>query len=253
MPSLKIVLTLLLLNLADAAQAIVMRHDVPESKYLTAAKRFPQAVDVGNVGVGTLVGPRWVLTAAHVVEGMQTNGIEPFVMIGDRRIAVQESIIHPDWQGFDAELSSDIALLFLVEPVREVRPAKLYKEYDEVDKQIWFVGNGRPGTGKTGPKKGDTKLFRAATNTVAQAPRAQLIFYFDAPGMGATALEGVSGPGDSGGPALLESGGRLYVVGVSTAGDDTNEDGITSGYGDLEIYARVAHYREWLVSIMSSR
>ena len=140
-----------------------------------------------------------------------------------------------------------------MEPVREIRPAKLYKEYDEVDKQIWFVGNGRPGTGKTGPKKGDTKLFRAATNTVAQAPRAQLIFYFDAPGMGATALEGVSGPGDSGGPALLESGGRLYVVGVSTAGDDTNEDGITGGYGDLEIYARVAHYREWLVSIMSSR
>ncbi len=253
MPITRIFLMLFSLGMMNAAHAILMRHDVPESKYLAAAKRFPQAVNVSTIGVGTLVGDRWVLTAAHAAEVLQSGRKESFVRIGDRRIEVSEIVIHPDWQGVEADLAADVALLKLAEPVTDIKPAALYREYDEVDKQIWFVGNGWPGNGRTGPFKPATRPYRAATNTVAQAPRVQLIFYFDSPGNGATALEGISGPGDSGGPALLEQGGQLWVIGVSSAGDDANDDGITGNYGDMEIYTRVAPYREWLENVMKTR
>ena len=60
---------------------------------------------------------------------------------------------------------------------------------------------------------------------------------FDAPPAG-TDLEGVGGPGDSGGPALINAGGMWRVAGVSSA----SMDGRPSKYGVTDVYTRVSSY-----------
>jgi secreted trypsin-like serine protease len=71
-----------------------------------------------------------------------------------------------------------------------------------------------------------------------------LVFRFDAP-PGGTDLEGISGPGDSGGPALIERDGRWQVIGVSS-GQDANATSREGVYGVTEYYTRVSSYLSWL-------
>jgi secreted trypsin-like serine protease len=80
-----------------------------------------------------------------------------------------------------------------------------------------------------------------------------LQFRFDAPGdAGTTALEGISGEGDSGGPAYFERDRVVYVVGVSSGQDPRPADGHVGHYGVLEYYPRVSAYADWIHSTMSA-
>ena len=93
--------------------------------------------------------------------------------------------------------------------------------------------------------------MRAATNRVERAEGSLLQFRFDAPGdPGATELEGISGPGDSGGPAYAETDGVRYVIGVSSAQDSRPADRKVGRYGVLEFYARVSHFADWIERTM---
>jgi hypothetical protein len=56
-----------------------------------------------------------------------------------------------------------------------------------------------------------------------------------------------SGPGDSGGPALLEIDGVVYVAGVSAY----NDGGELCTYGTTEYYSRVSTEHAWLDGVMS--
>ena len=68
---------------------------------------------------------------------------------------------------------------------------------------VVFVGAGDIGTGESGPAGADGQM-RMARNTVAVADERFLLFKFDAPDSpSALDLEGISGPGDSGGPAYV--------------------------------------------------
>jgi len=61
-------------------------------------------------------------------------------------------------------------------------------------------------------------------------------------------MEGISGPGDSGGPAFLKYKGQLCIAAVSSSQDD---GGLGEGrYGVRELYPRVSHYRGWLRQVM---
>jgi len=76
-----------------------------------------------------------------------------------------------------------------------------------------------------------------------------LRFRFDAP-PAADDLEGISGPGDSGGPAFLERDGRLWLAGVSSTNHSPGgEEKCT--YGTIETYARVSTQRAWIDSILA--
>lgn len=96
-------------------------------------------------------------------------------------------------------------------------PPTAYAGSDEIGKEIVIVGKGDTGTGLSGPLSADG-ILRAATNRVDDIFDGQIVFDFDAPDSeDVTDLEGVSGPGDSGGPAFLEANGTRYVVGISVA------------------------------------
>jgi hypothetical protein len=124
---------------------------------------------------------------------------------------------------------------------------------------VTFVGRGATGTGLTGQQLEDRRL-RAATNRVEStldvfpmtsargqypAEGFQLRFRFDAPGdPNVTALEGISGEGDSGGPAYITRDGVLYVIGVSS-GQDPRPTKL-GRYGVFEFYVRVSHFADWI-------
>jgi secreted trypsin-like serine protease len=61
-------------------------------------------------------------------------------------------------------------------------------------------------------------------------------------------LEGISGPGDSGGPALIGRNNELYIVGISS--NQEGEGHKKGTYGVIEYYTRISSYYNWLVKTM---
>jgi hypothetical protein len=192
-----------------------------------------------------LIDPHWVVTAAHAV-GRLEEGAR--IDVGGETVPVAAVIVHPD---FDEEsYRNDLALLHLAEPVRGEAPVALYKGRDEVGRRVIFVGRGYFGTGESGPDTAD-RVPRAAENTIEDATEHWLRFVFDAP-PDALELEGISGPGDSGGPAFLETEDGLALVGVSSW-QDNREQGTEGVYGVKEYYARMSSYVRWIEETLAAR
>ena len=220
------------------AGAILIRHDKADADYRRLGERYPAVGRFGDAGTGALVGDRWVLSAAHVIAGMRKDATFD---LGDRRYRIEGRITHPDWKEMGA---SDIALVRLGESVEGIAPLRIYEKDDEAGMPIVFVGFGGTGTGETGPQRPEDGVKRGATNMVDRADRHWLFFDFDAPGPRATELEGISGPGDSGGPAILDKDGVSYAVGVSVYGKPGARGRGT--YGAEEGYTRVSTHARWI-------
>jgi hypothetical protein len=217
---------------------IVIRHDRDDGAYRALGARFPMVGLVVPDGEGTLVAPTWVLTAAHVARDVAHRRTRQ-VRFGTTAYEITGVYLHPDWQDGGPH---DLALLQLARPIAGILPADLYPDRDEAGQLVTFVGRGDTGTGQTGPTRRDG-LLRGATNRVDAADDAWLYFTFDAP-PAATDLEGISGPGDSGGPALIERGERVFVAGISVWGSPGEQGRGT--YGAKEGYTRVSSYRDWI-------
>ena len=225
---------------------IVRRADRADSAYVALARQFPCVGAIGTLGDGTLVAPRWIVTAAHVARGAQRRLSPVTVRIGSRDYAVTAVFIHPAWTDLGRH---DIALLQLAEPVKGVAPAHLFDRSDEAGAIAYLVGNGKTGVGATRARIDDGQ-FRAATSRIDSTDAGAIFFSFDAP-PGGTELEGAPSGGDSGGPALLREGSLVYVAGISSAGFD----GIAgpASYGALDVYTRVSTHRAWADSVMNGQ
>ena len=227
---------------------IAIRHDVDDARYIELGEAYPSVVRVGsNGGDGTLIAPEWVLTAAHVAEGMVRRvgkGLRVFVDGEEVGYRVKQVVLHP---GFTPMGPDDIALLRLERPVEGIVPAGLYRQTDEEGRPIVLVGHGDTKRGDGGEWTAD-RIRRGATNVIDEANDTHLVFDFDAPGE-ATELEGTAGPGDSGGPAFIEIDGEPLVAGVSSLGEPGEKGPGT--YGAREHYVRVSTYITWIDSIMA--
>jgi hypothetical protein len=238
---------------ARDAIPIVMRHDVAEKQFIELAKRYPAAVQVRPAsarqgGEGTLIAPRWALTAAHVAAGLKPGDL---VVAAGKSHPIERVFIHPEWKQIN-DVKVDIALVLLRQDVRDVEPVLLFQGPEPVGSLVTFVGRGGFGTGAQGVRGEDGRL-RAATNRIDAIEGPFLKFRFDRHGDPAmTDLEGISGPGDSGGAAFLERDGKLFVVGVSSW-QDTRPTGRVQGiYGVIENYVRVSYFHEWITRTMRS-
>jgi hypothetical protein len=242
-------IALLLALLAPESQSVIRRHDQPDSLFLQLGAKYPALVHINLPtpqgaadGEGTLIAPRWVLTAAHVGTEVR-RGHQ--VTIQGRRVAVDSVVLHPAW----VDGPHDLALLRLADGVRLVPPAPLYRHGAEVDQTLVIVGYGDHGTGETGPQGNDHQV-RGATNRVDEATDYWLKLRFDSPGdPRTTILEGVSGPGDSGGPAFLGEGHTAVLVGVSSGQSSRATGGLPGRYGVVEYYVRVSRYIEWIEGV----
>lgn len=236
-------LSIALLTLALPASAIVMRHDVAEARYLASPADFPPLATFYRVGAhGTLIHPQWVLTAAHTVFCLDKG--QP-IRVGEEIVEVEARYSHHRYQ---LDGAHDLALIKLARPVRSVQPAEPYTERDEAGQQVWFIGSGGSGNGLKGQASSprDGKL-RRAQNRVVAAQGSDLVFRFDQ-GEQAEALEGVSGNGDSGGPAYVQQQGRYRLLGVSSRTDSWFHQ--VGEYGVKELYTRVSAYQDWIRTVM---
>lgn len=244
----------MLLAVSGSAQAIVIRHDVASVEYEQFASQFKgiatfwgQFQGKSSVeGTGMLIAESWVLTAAHVANVLKPGAK---VQIGADVYWVKRCVLHPDWR--DQQFANDIALVELTKPTSLKEWPELYSQPDEQGLVVTFVGRGDTGNGLQGVTTADTKM-RAATNQVIQAQGQWLRFSFDQ-GASALPLEGISGPGDSGGPALVRKDDIWYLVGVSSWQNAEPTQWQEGRYGVIENYSRVSHHLKWIRKTLATR
>ena len=243
------------------AAAIVIRHDQADSRYVVEDAAYPQVFSLhrsfdNRVCVATLISPRWAITAAHctdqtpIGETLARRDTWPLVIAG-RSYRVEALVIHPGYRKGEHLNKVDLALLRLDREVSGVPPARLYREADEQGKPLLLLGWGFSGIGTVGRSGNDGRL-RRAYNRVQEAGRF-LTFRFDDPreaGQRPLPLEGVPGLGDSGGPALLETGSGLAILGVALGElvDPEAPEAPQGLYGAIEIYERISSHLQWIES-----
>lgn len=235
------------LVLTSQALAIVTRHDKPADSYLAVKEDFPPLATFYNIGVhGTLIAPQWVLTAAHTVFCLHEGQT---IQIGHELVEVEARYSYPTYQLGE---QNDLALIKLKKPVLAVQPAKLYRKQDEQNQEVWFIGSGGTGTGLTGETvsyKDNKGILRKAKNKVVAVTSSDLRFVFE-PGDKGLELEGVSGNGDSGGPAYIKGREGYYLLGVSSRVDSWFKG--VGEYGVKELYTRVSTHADWIDKVMSA-
>lgn len=251
---------LLAASITAAAPAIVIRHDIPDAAYLAKESDFPALFSIYRTKAGhrdcvaTVISQTWAVTAAHCAKDKRLLGAAApagkgySVEIGGRPVAIDRVVHHP---GTGTGRAPDIAILRFASPVTHVAPVPIYRNRDELGRIIVMPGWGGTGTGKAGlgPEDG---LFRVAENVVDRVEEGRLWWKFDAPGPNSRALtlEGISGPGDSGGPALVKTPRGWAVAGISSAQDTM--DGPEGLYGVEEVFVRASEFADWIDQQMSS-
>lgn len=257
-----------LVVLSSAGGAIVVRHDVDDSKYRVPASVFPALVDMPGEGHGVLIAPQWVVTAAHAVTWQ--SEIKQ-VMLNGRARKVERLVIHPgyrkppqalldqalatwDWTLFRSQLaaSDDIALLKLSDPVTDVAAVTVNSSEGEYGQIVQIIGKGARGNGEAGYAFSDPHrtTLRRAYNRITTAHGRWLCYVFDAPPE-ALPLEGGSGSGDSGGPVLLQAGENWVLAGLTSWSDPQSTVRTPGRYGQVSCNVRLSHYRAWMAEVMT--
>lgn len=259
-----LLLSLVLVSFSDTnnfkKDTMITRHDKDEAEFIKLAERFEKYMCHLNLPdcEGTIIADQWAITAAHCAVGITEKfeaGLKHFVIINDTEIEVDKVIMYKEWENTEEYTSmeplNDIALVHLKTKPKGAMQAKLYMENDEVDRLIYMVGKGDKGNGLIGINGNDGKQ-RGATNRIETATERWLRWTFDHPDTKTkylTEYEGISGPGDSGGPAFIVKDDIVYIAGISSWQD--TKDGPEGLYGVVENYTRVSQFIKWINDEMS--
>ena len=259
-------LTIGLVFVCATAQAIIMRHDVPEDKYRIDPSEFPALVDLPVEGQGVLIAPAWVVTLASEIDGKDIQE----VTINGKPRAVARIVIHPGYKPTPKELYTgdanplllferdldDIAMIELKEPITDVVPALLYRGQDERNEVAEIIGKGAAGNGLIGEYSNSphrSELRRAYTRIEsAEGHWVKLQFHSKRE---ALPLEGAPGNGDEGGPVLIKVHGQWTVCAIMwrlyAVGPLINYRYFV--YDDETYNTRMSYYAPWIDNVMTEQ
>ncbi|MDD5198642.1 MAG: trypsin-like serine protease [Terrimicrobiaceae bacterium] len=263
---------------ALSAFAVVRRDDRPDSAYRKLGNRAAfnpvgrVEIDYGNgfeaIGTATLYGRDRLVSAAHVFDSEALAGAQSVrINFGRGRIQTIDFgtsgvvNIHPGYN--PSTLRNDVSVVFLSQPFT-LAPARLYTgKRIRLGAAITFVGYGDTGTGLTGSSQFSI-IKRGGQNALGRyvAGGADFEVDFDRPGTvaynslgssNALRLEGLLGPGDSGGSVWVRRNGRWRVVGINDYGLDWfpngRGNGVNDDYGDRSGFVYLPRYAKWMSSL----
>ncbi|GMM86712.1 trypsin-like serine protease [Pseudoalteromonas sp. MTN2-4] len=258
------------------ANAMIIRHDVNDDKYVQQASDYLAIFPLKDDGktkncVGTLLAAQWAVTAAHC-----TILLEPGsqLEIAGNKTEVQSIHLPPEYGYMKAikneqgkiiniedkvkDPSFDIALLRLKQPIENAKTFPLLESKVKENQIIEVMGWGDFGDGAKGVSRQERvndRQLRVAHNKIDVVDGNYLIFNFDAPNSkNVLPLEGINGPGDSGSPALVKLATGYYIAGISSGGDypEPQAQHQREGkYGWQEYYISVNALSAWISKTMA--
>jgi Trypsin len=214
-------------------------------------------------GSATAISPNWVLTAGHNLD-LNDNGSPDaglsinFNLPGFGVFTASAFYIYPGFTGFgNPSIQRDLGLLYLSTPLPDDISFPSLQGVMQAGDQATLVGFGRSGYGNYGYTTDATLTDRRTGANVVdsftlddQGGRFNALFYydFDSPttagqpgGSLGNNLETLIGPGDSGGPLLIDLG-----TGYAIAGVNTFTEGYGGRFGDIGGGVVLNPYLDWI-------
>lgn len=227
------------------------------------AAEFPSCCCVGHPTgwccTGALISPTVVITAAHCGANISRvmvggNKVLPFMDSDAREINVRSVHRHEQYKGHPLN-ENDITILVLAAPANvETVPLATVDQLNDAT-EVELVGFGfndptqplgfgtkRRVTVPLGPiRLSDEDEFGELTSLLGFHPEFEFV-------AGRKSLGKDSCNGDSGGPAYIQTGGRVALAGVTSRA--TREANVRCGDGG--VYVRPDQFRDWINATASS-
>ena len=247
---------IILLGLSSPAISGTRDPSTPDSKHLAYGEKHQcvvpvkgkmkvktkegEEIEVTASGSGVIINKRYILTAAHVVQGTK----EPYIILNKKKIKIEWVVIPKDFV-LEKTGPYDIALCRLHEDAIIDFYPELYEKDDELGKLCSLAGWGMHGTWETGTIYDDDKR-RAGSNYVDPIMFCGMITCSLQDVSKRTTLEFLIGHGDSGGGLFINK----KLAGIHSC-IYTGDGKLDSSYKDYSAHTRVSLHKKWIDLIVN--